>query len=510
MQAFALFFLSLALIFQLGCSSSSSNSPPAATTTLSLSMTRLAQTGVDPFRVDLTVKINGAAVAGQTLTLDIPKGSVSSVTDNANGTYSFTVTPSATGVYPVQISVNGVSISRQAVVLDTLATGVSQPMTIPGNFVNTEGYEDGVTITPDGQYLFVQYGPIYFSGIPNITTICNSVSLSVGYDLNTCDGRTNSGLIFSPIGPYNNEQRPNFHSGAIVNNKVRHLPGLVIGGTANGLQAPPTMFYGFKRQVDGTFSEPFTLSFDDTKGINGPFGLSFKMNGDGTGTFILAWNNFLNDLGDDKADIYSGTITFGQNNSLGTVTYGAAFNGDSFQTITPLISPVGFTSHVGTQGNPHLYYDTSGVIKSIWTDDENVTHNLSVYQLTAGTFPNGTWTVSTLPSDINTGAEEDQPFFTGEELIFSRDGNIVSHDYTPTNGACSSSYTHNDCWGPEVILIGANGNTTAGEIFSVGEPTVAEYDGKRFLYFVFVKVRDNQNFPGIVDYNLDPAFVEIP
>lgn len=58
--------------------------------------------------------------------------------------------------------------------------------------------------------------------------------------------------------------------------------------------------------------------------------------------------------------------------------------------------------------------------------------------------------------------------------------------------------------------MGANSNLAAGQIFAVGEPTVAEYDGKRFLYFVFVKARDTQSFPGIIDFHLDPAFVEIP
>lgn len=497
------------LPFLLSCSSSKS-STPTSTTTLSLAMTRLPQAGLDPFQVEVTVKVNSVAKAGLTLGLTVSKGTVSAITDQNNGTYTFTVTPSATGIYPVVVTVNGVSITRKAVVLDSYATGVGQPMTIPGDYVNTEGYEDGVTITPDGSYLFVQYGPIYFSGLFNIQTICSSGSYTLGYDLNTCDGRTNSDLVFSTIGPYNNYQRPNFQSQAISNGKVRHLPGVIMAGDANGLMAPPTMFYGFKRQSDGTFAEPFTLAFDDPKGTSGPFGLSFKMNGDGTGLFAVAWNNYFDNLGDERADIYSGTITFGQNTSLGSVVYGSAFSGDMYDSITPTISPVNFPSHVGTQGNPHLYYDSNGIINSIWTDDEDVSYDLSVYRLTSGTFPTGTWVKDTLPSTINTVAQEDQPFFTGDKLIFSRDGNIVYHSYQPTNGICGNTFTQNDCWGPEVILVGANGNSTASQIFAVGEPTVANYDGKKYLYFVFVESRSVQNFPGIVDYNTDPAFVEIP
>ncbi|MBY0414784.1 MAG: hypothetical protein K2Q18_11485, partial [Bdellovibrionales bacterium] len=217
-------------------------------------------------------------------------------------------------------------------------------------------------------------------------------------------------------------------------------------------------------------------------------------------------DNYLNHLGDDKPDIYSGTITLGQDNNLGDVVY----SGDTFSSITPYVTPVNFPTHTGVQGNPHMYYDGAGVVQSIWTDDEQVSHDLSVYRRVAGTFPNGTWVLDTLPSDINTGSEESQPFFTGDKLVLRRGENIVYHDYTPTNGSCASGYTHNDCWGSEVVLIGANGNTNVGEIFTVGEPTIANYSGKKYLYFVYVERRANVNISGIIDWNIDVASVEIP
>jgi hypothetical protein len=471
---------------------------------LSFNLTRLPQVGLDPFRVRVTLTKNSSALAGQSLTLTIPKGSVSAVTDNADGTYDFIVTPSTTGTYPVTVTYGGQSFTRKAVVLDSNMVGTDQPTAIPGDYVNTEGYEDGVTITPDGQYLFVQYGPFYFAGIANYTTICASGSFSVGYDLNSCEGRTNSDFVFNTIGPMTSPYRPDFPSTAILDNKLRHVHGLVQAGVINGLAAFPTFFYGFKLQANGEFAEPFQVGFNDERGLNGPFGLSFKMNGDGTAKFVVAWNNYFNDLGDDKPDIYAGTITLGQKNSFGTVAY----NGDIFNSITPIITPVSFSTHAATQGNPHMYYDSNGTVQSIWTDDEQVTFNLSVYRITAGTFPSGTWVKDTLPAVINTGADERQPFFTGDKLIFTRNTQIVYHDYLPTNGACSSTFTHADCWGPEVVLIGASGHTNVGEIFGVGEPTVATRDGKKYLYFVYVEARSVSS--GIIDWNLDAASVEIP
>lgn len=510
MRVLLIILLGLAL---LACEKKESGSTDSSgpTTTLTLSMTRISSGAFNPFEVTVTVRRNSVATPGLNLTKTVSKGTSTAITDNGDGTYTFTVTPNATGVFPVTVSVDGVSISRKAIVLSSYGTGVGQPMAVPGDYVVTDGYEDGITITPDGSYLFVQYGPFNFSGLFGLSTICASGAYTVGYDLNNCDGQTNSGLVFNTIGPHNNYQRPNFSTAAFSSGKLRHLPGIVIGGLANGLAGFPTAFYGFKRQTDGTFAEPFTLAFTDTKRTLGPFGLSFKMNGDGTAHFAVAWNNFLNNLGDDGPDIYTGTLTMGQNTSLGTVAYdSSSFGGDGYQSITPNITPVGFSTHLGTQGNPHLYYNTSGVIQSIWVDDESVSHDISVYRLTAGSFPSGTWTLDTLPSDINTGDQEDQPFFTGSALIFSRGAQVVSHAYTPTNGACASTYTHNDCWGPEVVLLGGSGSTTAGELFGVGEPTIAEYDGKKYLYFVYVEARAVQSYAGITDYNLDAAFVEIP
>lgn len=510
-------FLFLFFVLLLGCLKTESKKKTpnsAARHTLSLTMNRIPLAGLDPFEVRVTLKNNGQLLNGKTLSLNIPKGDVSIVIDHGNGEYSFTVTPNETGEYPVNISYAEASLTRVAVVLDTNIPGSGQPIAIPGDYVNSEGYEDGATITPDGEYLFVQYGPLYFSGILNFASICNSGSYSAGYDLNTCDGRSDSSLVFSTIGPYNNQQRPDFPMENIVDGKLLHLDGLVLPGVFNGIVSFPTVFYGFKRQSDGTFAQPFKISFNDDKGVNGPFGPSFILNGDGTAKFIIAWNNYFDgnadggsDPGeDDKPDIHHGHLILGQNNSLGDVSF---TTNDAFSSITPSIYPVGFSTHTGVQGNPHAFLNESGQVESIWTDDEQVTHDLSVYRLTSGAFPDGVWIKEVLPTDISTGAEENQPFFDGNKLYLRRGSNIVYHDYTPINGACSSTYTHNDCWAEETVVIGANGNTGIGQIFAVGEPTIATRDGKKYLYFVYVLRRENSSV-SLMDWNINVGYVEIP
>ena len=511
---FLILFLTFSL-FLSGCnndSSSNDSEESKSSYSIELEMQRIEKSGFDDIKVIVTLKKDGTGFSGQNLKKVIPKGSVSTVTDLGSGKYSFTISPSATGEYPVTVSYDSSSIKRTAIVLDTNLSGTGQPMAIPGDYVNTEGYEDGATITPDGEYLFVQYGPFYFSGILYYSTICNSSTLSAGYDLNNCHGNTDSELVFDTVGPYANKYRPNFPVGNIVGGELVHLDDLVLSGYFNGIVAFPTVFYGFKRQSDGTFAEPFKLAFNDEKGVNGPFGPSFIMKNDGTVDFVIAWNNYFDgnaDGGtatgeDDKPDVYYGNLTLGTDKNLGDVVFAS---NDGFYSISPNITPVSFTSHSGVQGNPHAYSE-SGVVKSIWTDDEQVSHNLSVYTISSGTFPNGTWNLVTLPSKIATSAEENQPFFTGTKLYFRRGSSIVSHEYKPTNGSCASGFAHNDCWGDEEIVIGANGNTTDGTIFSVGEPTIATRDGKNYLYFVYVLKRSNAEVSQN-DWNINVGFVEI-
>jgi len=95
----AFLFFVVILLFACG-GGGESNSPNSQTNNyqLSIAMERIDQAGLDPIQVTVTLTRNAAPVSGATLALDVPKGTVSSVSDNANGTYQFTITPADTGV----------------------------------------------------------------------------------------------------------------------------------------------------------------------------------------------------------------------------------------------------------------------------------------------------------------------------------------------------------------------------------------------------------------------------
>ena len=488
--------------------------------TLSMTMQRVASGTLNPFTVTISVQKSGTPVSGLTPTVSVPSGSMGAIVDHRDGTYSFTVTPSATGVYPVTATVENQSISRKAIVLDSVGTGVGQPMAVPGAYVNTDGYDDGAVITPDGQFLFIQYGPFYMSGLLfGAGSICAvpTSTLTSGYDVANCSGRTDSSLVFDRKGPNSAPYRPGFPSGAFDSvGKLLHIPGFQIAGVYNGLFGWPTLFYGFKRQADGTFAEPFKVAFNDARAINAPYGLSFLPNTDGTSTFVVAWDNNLNDIaGDQLPKVYSGQLTLGQNYNLGDVTY----SGDAFASITPYITPVSFGTMTGVQGNPHVYATSSGTIDSIWTDDERTTHDLTAWRRSSGSLTTGTFSKITLPSPINTVAnKESQPFFTGSALILRRDYQtsgsttttlIAQHAYQPTNGSCASGYSSTNCWGTEQTILEVRPHLGVGEIYTIGEPTVATISGRKYLYFVYLHRRTNSAV-SLPDFDADVGYVEIP
>jgi hypothetical protein len=194
-------------------------------------------------------------------------------------------------------------------------------------------------------------------------------------------------------------------------------------------------------------------------------------------------------------------MTLGQDVNLGDVVY----SGEFFQSIAPNIQPLNFATHGGVQGNPHLYENVSGAIESIWVDDEQVSHDLSVYQLTSGAFPDGAWTKINLPPKINTVKGESQPFFTGKRLYLTRDTTIVYHEFL---GSGSADYGLDSSWGDEVVVL-KGGDVQLGGIFGVGEPTLAQVDGKTVLYFAYVETRSEGSSALRKDFDLGAAFVPL-
>lgn len=559
-------------LFLFGCSSSDNKSndkkEPAKpsiseTPAITLDFHRIINaSGLDPFQVTINISQQDSAPTVISVSdVYVDRGAISDFTKLSTYQYTFLVTPpdstpEATGEYPVTVSYEGESVTRTPLVLSQVHEDWGQPMSVPG-YANTAGYEDGITITPDGEYLFVQYGPLYFSGI-----ILSSLPRNVGGcgGLRLTPTRCTHPWIDNSIGPLGEPERPGFFTGRFAEDgtQLHNAASWGIGNDEAIIFAPTTMFYGFKRQPDGSFKDPFYITYDDLNdGIINPAGLSFMMHekedgkpqkatiayfsndADASGT-VDHDNNAGTAPVDSHHDIYTAEITLGQNNVLGE--YRAAdIAGQPPVRVSPFapkmlnFNKTGIKGISGTQGNPHIYHE-SGAVKSIWTDDEfdevgssdpakadldNDKGDISVYVLRSGIFPDGTWDKVTLPVAVenNDGSHEIQPFFTGSRLFFTQSSSaknpevfysdFLANDLAAKNSATELAKAEN--WSSPSKVLGINVSNALHTVTAIGEPTIANYKGEEYLYFVYGVVREELDFSNqkpLPDINMQAGFIK--
>lgn len=516
LDIFGAIFLVLAvgvlLLSSCGGSSTDPTLPAAPAINLTMTFERIPGAGLDQFKATTTITDNNGAVTDATLTPTVSRGTIGGVTNNGDGSYEFTVTPDTTGEYEVTVTYDAATLTRTTLILEDVHPDWGQPQSVPG-YVNTAGYEDGVTITPDGQYLFVQSGPYRWS------------SLLVYSEDRANGGCGNDRLIPTKCThPWINEitgtitapERPDFYTGRFSGTTQLHNAaswGVGVDEAPN--YALTTLFYGFKKQSDGSFREPFYMAFNDLNdGITGPFGLSFMDNGDGSYTTNFTLKDAFTTGG--GFDIYTFTATFGMNNNLGDYELNPGLPPDRGAFYPSSLVDLGDNS--GTQGNSFLYH-TGTTVQSIWTDDEydndGDTHKLTVYVLNSGTFPaSSDWTKVLLPSNVNQAAKEAiQPTFLDSGLYFTQDTSVVFAAYSGTH--TSTDFADNLNWTPPVVILQKDttiaslkvNNADIGKIVAIGEPTVAIVDNKETLYFVYAYIRGIDPITGLADLDFQAGFV---
>ncbi len=513
-----------------GDSSESSNTAP--TYTLDLGFQRVTTTIPYPFIVTARVLENGQPKTGlaNTINITLGRGSRGPVTETSPGNYQFMVNPTQTGEHSVAVSYQNVSITRTPLVFESVHPDWGQPMAVEG-LVNTDGYEDGLTVTPNGDYLFVQYGPIYFSGM-HLFPLARANGGCGGDRL--VPTRCTHPWIDETKGPYTAPERPGFFGGRFSGTTQLHNAnswGIGIEGAP--IFAPSTMFYGFKRQPDGSYAEPFWVAFEDENdAIINPYGMSFIINTDGSLTMTFTFNDptdpDLVDINSDGSvlvesgfDVYTSNFMPGQNHTLGTFVYSGTpgtppVRGSSLNSTLVDFGKTGTNGINGTQGNSHIY-QSGGVIQSIWTDDEYDSDSdkgdISAYVLTSGSFPAGTWDKSILPTPVNQPlpSDESQPFFTGNELFYthSSTSELPEVFYSKYTGAHSSvAFETPGNWTAPVKILGIGSVDSVGKILAAGEPTIAVINNEQYLYFIYGYIRGYDSVSGLWDVNMQAGYVK--
>jgi hypothetical protein len=476
---------------------------------LTMTFARLPGPGLDA--VEITVGVSGSESAPS---LSVDRGSLGAPIATGGGTFVSVLTPTTTGEYRVTASLGTATIARTALVLQDVHSDWGQPQAVTG-LVNSDGYEDGVTIAPDGQTLFVQYGPFRWSSL-----LVFQESRGNG----GCGGnrlvpdRCSHPWLDTTIGPMAAPERPGFFTGRFAGTTALHnAASFGIGPDGAPVLALTTMFYGFRRQPDGSFAEPFSLAFDDLgDGIIGPFGLAFQPLGGDSHRAVFALKDVAT-VG-NGFDAYTCDVVFGTDNGLGN--YAATTPGNPPVRSSPFPSELlDLGDNSGTQGNPCLYIGVGGDVRSVWTDDEYDddadTGRITAHVLGSGVFPSSNdFTSLVLPDVVNVpGTNAIQPTFRDEGLYFTQDTSIAFAAYAGSHDAAAIGSGGN--WSAPVTLLQKDTTIASlrvstadlGKIIAIGEPTLAVVDGRRVLYFVYAWVRGIDPITGIADLDFQAGFV---
>jgi len=410
------------------------STPPAS---IEISLQR-APTGTDFTVLVLVLDGTGAALSGRSVTVTSSRGSVGAVTEPSSGTYQAEVTAAGTGEYEVRASdqAAGLEIVETAVVLGAVADGWDQPLKVRG-LVNTEGWEDGIFVTPDAEYLFLQYIP---------TTI-------------SCFWVQDSPYCDDVYGPYSAPERPDFEGAVRISGPGPDMISNACYGLPDGALPwfmPPCSYYGFRRQADGSYAEPFQLYIADSGGCLCPVGLNAYLRpGDQARLLFGMWET--QGGGTENEFWIADDIPLGQDVALGRWSGVFGSGGD---VLDRLYARVPIPHAAGRLGvNAHASLDDQDELAEIYFDKEPDLEALSITR-----FDGADWSAPELlgaPFNV-AGANLRMPHISPSGLAVFYDAQIALLPYSSGSG-WSDTYE---------VLLSTGSGVEPDRIGALGEPSV--------------------------------------
>lgn len=437
---------------------------------LSVAYDRVVAEGLQLISVTATLTSNGAPVTGAAVTVTTVDGVYSAVTELGAGRYLAFVLPYApSGHVRLVTSGGGKVLPHTALMLPQLAEtwGLAEP--VPG-LVNTPGYEDSAEVSPDGEWLLVSdYSPVDL-----VCCLIGTCGATPAPRLDPAGAHCNTSL-----GPTTGSARPRLPGlSRVISPTVIHDEAPSIGydmpdGVDLPVALPPLTGYGFRRQADGSFRQPFLLGFK-VDGVSTPFGYTFAGPVVGSSaTLVFAYDDLRNVRGDYEpstgVDVFRDPVTLGVDHNFGTFSVDAQGRPvtDRFPTAIPL------PDRAGQQGNPAVSSD------GLWFDTENEAEDLF---FAAGN-PLGS---ATLAAPVKVALSqsvrhETQPYLHQGRLYFAADQAAILSSARAPGGNPALATT----WGAERLELAAEVSTRVGAVIAIGEPSLSVRGGVSSLYFIY-------------------------
>jgi hypothetical protein len=399
-------------------------------------------------RVSLRDELGQLLEADHTPVLTTARGDASPLFWDATASvYRARVSPDAayTGEYPIRVQavVSGAPLVQEdtALVLDQIHPALGQPRAVRG-LVNTRGTEDSAAISADGEWLFLQYTPVTIS--------CGWVDPSHPF-------------CRQARGPWTAPERPGMPgAGRISADGSIHHGCAPYGLDPTPFPVGPVALYGFRRQSDGTFAEPFVFEWSDANGCVHAYGPSVRPEGDGATMYLTV----------ERASSFS--FSPGQDIVMGRM-------GEGWQVHDRVYTDFGYQA-AERQGNVHVHHDSGGAPLYEFWDNEDLPENLRkiVFSERSPSGDRSEPQAMPAPPFNSHTVPETQSFFDGEKMLLKRGHGIAMYHYSGGLLSSPSSWS-----GPEVVLAPQASGHTIGSVAAVGEPTLARREGKEILYFVY-------------------------
>lgn len=370
------------------------------------------------------------------------------------------IAPGRTGRIEVTVESQsqGIEGTRTALVLGHVSDDWDQPEPVPG-LVNTAAWEDGAAMSADGLWLVVQYFPVAFDCIAS--------------------GKPDSRLCRTALGPVAAPLRPDMPGASRIDSRGRVTHACPSVGVAPlSFPLPPTSLYLFRRQADGSFGSPSPIYWDGVDGCVTPNGPALRTQGENDLILLFSFDTPSDSGGEDThGDLFAIRIDPRVRLAVGRTVSKDGKLTDAEQQGTR----VGRQSTLNT-ANPEGWTRPDGGLVAFY-DDENVRNDLFYVESDKG-WLDGQWgEEQRIPAPVSTPrAEESQPFFDGKALYFRRETSIYRSRYQGGRMSERAAWAE-----PEKVLDGERRANRDGEIMGTGEPTIATFDGRRELYFVFAE-----------------------
>jgi hypothetical protein len=354
-----------------------------------------------------------------------------------------------------------------------------QPAPVTG-LVNTPGTEDSSTISPDGQWLIVAtYSPM--------DVFCCGLGCG-GYP--TLDG--DNPACVDVVGPVTAPARPGMPgadriTGATLSDwsdpqmcAVMPDGGPIPVADDGGfypLALPLVAAYGFHRQADDSYAEPFLIDFDSDGFVGAPFCFTFLASAaDGTAPVVFGYG--VDALDGGKPHPWTATVTLGQTNTLGSYACDSATL-PAYPTFTPDdVAPVPVGPAGQQAGNTSVAHVTSGTY--LLSDDESASPPYAEYSLISSMGDFSDWAPMALPEP---GIDRRQPVVAGERLFYYRGADIASVAWNGENPGDPDVFTDLET----ELAHETNITGRVGEVLGLGQPTFAAVDGGVQMFFVYYR-----------------------